>query len=164
MAGQPQPSRVAGLLGNKPRVDEVLVGRADTLKELAALVAAVDITVVGGPPGIGKSRLVGEFVRHGGISGTYPLSLWLDCSSPSSVDEQLQRLDLPSELIRAGVARDARTLLERLSRCSPTGELLLVLDDAPSLGEIQLLLPAVGRARVIVTTVNPVDVPPAWTA
>lgn len=109
------------------------VGRA---ADLAALVEAIDrarwVAVVG-PPGVGKTRLVGELVRDREGFGDVA---WVDLAGAAVVDDAAAAI-----AAEVGAAAGAGTLIERVARAlAGRGPALLVLDEVEALGDA---LPAV---------------------
>lgn len=132
-------------------MDDVFIGRAEELVELAGLLDQQRLVTIVGPPGVGKTRLVRELVAHKG-------SEW-----DGVVNVELASLGTGDDVAAAVAAtlglRDSRDQSVAQRVCSAVGarRLLVVLDncehvaqDATALSE--LLLNSCPGATVLATS------------
>lgn len=148
-----------------------LVGRDDKLAEIASVLSApatgtvrAVITVVSGPPGVGKS----ELARHAGVaaaqSGEFTQVVFIDMHGydpdpdarvqpasvygPALLQLGFSHADLPSDL-----AELAACYQMHLTKQAATGHrVLLILDNVGEVAQVTSLLPDEPAHRVVVTS------------
>ena len=142
------------VVGDIPRQPPSFQPRADLYARLSEAPGVAVVTALTGSRGIGKTHLAAAFAR-GCIAEGWPVVAWLVAEDTAQVLDGLDRLARALGLARAGddsvaAARMARRWLETRAgrRC------LLILDNVPDAAVVRPWLPAVGAARIIVTTTS----------
>lgn len=145
--------RVAGGL---PPAVSAFTGRADTVADLDGLVGAVPVALVTGTPGVGKTALAIHWAHQArgrfGDGQLYANLRGYDLDLPATPAEVLNRF-----LAALGVAgRDIPAEVESRASMFRTlvagRRLLLVLDNASSVGQLRPLLPGTPTCFVLVTS------------
>jgi DNA-binding SARP family transcriptional activator/tetratricopeptide (TPR) repeat protein len=139
-----------------PRDLPDFTGRDELVDELVARIAHRDtptVTVLSGPPGVGKSA-VAVRVAHRTRAAFPDGQLHIDLAGTTPAPRR--PVDVLPELLRAvGVTELPRTLAElaALLRSALTGRrMCVVLDDAASAAQVAPLLPGTGGSAVLVTS------------
>ncbi len=144
------------MLGNLPIQLTALLGRADELKELEAMLWRTRLLTLSGPGGVGKSRLamgVAEAVRADFIGGAWWADL-ADGAEDARVAQTVAAALMPGEQLNDPAAASARLL-------SSTS--LLVVDNCEQVvaGAARVVAELLARApalRVIVTSRQPLGI------
>ncbi|MCZ2860857.1 AfsR/SARP family transcriptional regulator [Blastococcus sp. VKM Ac-2987] len=140
-----------------------IVGRAEEVDAVAALLGASRLVTLTGPGGVGKTRLALEVAHRIGENGDGPW--WVDLSVVGSPAELLPEiaaaLGLADERAVGGAAADPRA---RLVSALAERPVLLVLDDVehlvPAVAELaRELLTAAPGLRLLVTSREPLGLP-----
>ncbi|MFF7454191.1 SAV_2336 N-terminal domain-related protein [Kitasatospora sp. NPDC008115] len=136
-----------------------MIGRRHELATLAAAFSPTRdtgrpaVVVLAGARGMGRRRLVQEYVRAHG--GRHPFVHWIDARRPGSVSQGLERLW--QALAPSGAVFDEASLDPLWERLARHRDWLVVLDGVPrgtwtSDARLPFFLPRLGRGCVIVTT------------
>lgn len=143
------------VIGQLPSEPQSFVQR-DLVPRLAHELAAspvVVVTALTGMRGVGKTQVAAAYARVA-VQDRVPLVAWVNAESAESLMEGLARVAERLSIAPEGTDRDeaVRLLREHLSGWeSPS---LIVLDNAEDPNLLSTVLPATGRAKVIITTTN----------
>jgi DNA-binding SARP family transcriptional activator len=137
------------------------VGRASMIAELVALLGgdqgqqAARVAVLHGAPAVGKTAVAVRAAHE--LRGQFPDGQWFvtlgaSAGAPRPPGELLGDL-LHSAGVHAGAIPPGETARAALLRaCLADRAVLLLLDDAASVGQVEPLLPGAGQCRVLVTS------------
>jgi predicted ATPase/class 3 adenylate cyclase len=146
------------LPGNLPVQRTSFVGRADELKELAALVARERLVTLTGPGGVGKSRLALQVAAE--LGSAFKDGVWF--ASLAALEEGA--LTAATVLEALGVpTRRGESAIETLGSWGKTREALLVIDNCEHLPVevaelVDRLLEASTTVSVVATSQSPLGV------
>jgi tetratricopeptide (TPR) repeat protein len=147
------------LPGLLPRDVPAFTGRENELHRLTALAEGGSgvVTAIGGTAGVGKTALA-VHAAHKLLTGFPDGHLYADLrgytagqepAEPGEVLEVfLRRLGVSAEEVPAGVEERSGLLRQLLAM----RQVLMVLDNARTEGQVRLLLPGAGRSLVLVTS------------
>lgn len=145
-------SMVIGQLPSEPQsfVRRELINRVS--RELDSSHVIV-VTALTGMRGVGKSHVAAACARAA-VDSRVPLVAWINADSTENLLAGLVRVAERLSLVREGTDRreTVRTLTEFLSTWDQAS--LIVLDNAEDADLLSSVLPATGRAKVIITTTD----------
>lgn len=143
---------VIGQLPSEPQsfVQRDLIPRLT--RELAASPVVV-VTALTGMRGVGKTQIAAAYARIA-VEDRVPLVAWVNAESVDSLMDGLARVAERLSIASEGTDRDESVHLLREHLSSWDSPSLIVLDNAEDPDLLNTVLPATGRARVIITTTN----------
>lgn len=142
------------VVGEIPRRPTSFQPRASLYAQLKEAPGVAVVTALTGGRGIGKTHLAAAFARDR-IADGWPVVSWIVAEDAGQALGGMDRLGRALGLAERGddsltAAREARQWLETRadSRC------LVVFDNVPDAAVVRPWLPAVGAARIIITSTN----------
>jgi hypothetical protein len=143
---------VIGQLPSEPQsyVQRDMVPRLT--RELAASQVVV-VTALTGMRGVGKTQIAAAYARTA-VEDRVPLVAWVNAESVDSLMDGLTRVAERLSIAPEGTDRDEAVRLLREHLSSWESQSLIVLDNAEAPNLLNAVLPATGRAKVIITTTN----------
>jgi hypothetical protein len=143
---------VVGQLPSEPQsfVRRNLVPRLT--RELAASQVVV-VTALTGMRGVGKTQVAAAYARIA-VEDRVPLVAWVNAESADSLMDGLARVADRLSVAPEGTDRDEAVRLLREHLATWESPSLIVLDNAEDPNLLSTVLPATGRAKVIITTTN----------
>jgi hypothetical protein len=143
---------VVGQLPSEPQsfVQRDLVPRLT--RELVASQVVV-VTALTGMRGVGKTQVAAAYARIA-VKDRVPLVAWINAESVDSLMNGLARVAERLSIVPEGTDRDEAVRLLREYLSSWESPSLIVLDNAEDPILLNAVLPATGRAKVIITTTN----------
>lgn len=149
---QIQATMVIGQLPGEPQsfVQRDIIRRLSLELKSSQVVV---VTALTGMRGVGKTQIAAAYARAA-VEARLPLVAWINAESGDSLLAGLVRVAKRLSLVPEGIDRhEAVTRLrEHLSTWEHSS--LIVLDNAEDPDLLQTVLPATGRAKIIITTTN----------
>jgi DNA-binding SARP family transcriptional activator/tetratricopeptide (TPR) repeat protein len=137
----------AGRFAECSRLAEVLVP--------VQLATAVPVTVVSGPPGVGKTSLalhVAHALREHFSDGQLYVQLAGASASPRAPDEVLGELLRALGVAAGSIPGEAQARSAMLRSCLADRRVLLLADDAASAAQVRMLIPGTAGCAAVVTS------------
>jgi tetratricopeptide (TPR) repeat protein len=151
----PRASVVGALVvGEIPQEPTAFQRRAELLTQLSAAPGVAVVMAVTGSRGIGKTQLAAAFARQC-IAAHWPVVAWIVAENAAQTMAGMDRLARELRLAAqsddsATAARKARHWLETQADAST----LVVFDNVHDPAVVRPWLPAVGQARIVLTSTN----------